>query len=139
MVRPKYSPEFEKFWEAYPRKVAKPYTFECWKRKVTKDMHDQIYAAVEAQKKESTKFAEGGQYVAHPSKWINQGYWTNETKAHRREMNKEKPQCRLFGCRREGTVKDDNYGWFCCVAHNHEHQRQLREFDQHKEPRRAGI
>lgn len=72
--------QFAIFWKAYPRKVAKPYVEKIWKRmKVDDEMFQRIMAALELQKKSPQWTENQGRYIAHPSTWLNQERWDEET------------------------------------------------------------
>ncbi len=69
--------QFAEFWQAYPRKM---------KRKVAerkyllldKRLHDKILSALEEFKDTEEWQEEGGQYIPHPSTWLNQERWEDE-------------------------------------------------------------
>ena len=71
---------FGEFWKAYPRKVGKAYAEKAWNKiKPTAELHEKILQAVELQKKQPQWLKDDGQYIPHPSTWLNGGYWENET------------------------------------------------------------
>ena len=71
---------FGEFWKAYPRKVGKTYAEKAWNKiKPTAELHEKILQAVELQKKQPQWLKDDGQYIPHPSTWLNGGYWENET------------------------------------------------------------
>ena len=71
---------FDEFWKAYPRKVGKAYAEKAWNKiKPTAELHEKIMQAIETQKKQPQWLKENGQYIPHPSTWLNGGYWDNET------------------------------------------------------------
>lgn len=67
---------FEKFWKAYPRKTgidAARKAFE--KRNVDDVMLARMLAAIGVQKDSPTWTKDKGQFIPHPSTWLNQGRW----------------------------------------------------------------
>ena len=66
--------DFDRFWESYPRKIGKAAAAKAWKRAHRPPLQ-QILDALEAQKRSQNWLREGGQYIPHPSTWINQGRW----------------------------------------------------------------
>ncbi len=71
--------QFELFWKAYPRKVAKKVARDKWNRiEMTDELFAKIMAAVEAQKKMPQWVKDSGQYIPHPSTWLNQERWEDE-------------------------------------------------------------
>ena len=74
-----YSPTFESFWSAYPRKVGKDKAWDAWKKK-SPDLTTCINA-LEWQVKQDQWTKDGGQFIPHPSTWINQGRWADEKPA----------------------------------------------------------
>lgn len=67
---------FEKFWEAYPRKVGKGNARTAWaKIRVTDELFNTILNAVEQQKQWDQWQRDNGQYIPHPATWLNQQRW----------------------------------------------------------------
>lgn len=73
--RKEYTPEFETFWKAYPRKIAKPEAFKAWEKNDRPSL-DKILAAIEQQKQ--TEQWRDVKFIPHPATWINQGRWDDE-------------------------------------------------------------
>lgn len=71
-----YSPDFEIFWTAYPRKEAKGAAWKAWKQlRPDRTLQGQILEAV-ARFRTSEKWAEeNGRFIPHPSTWINKRRW----------------------------------------------------------------
>ena len=63
------SGDFERFWQAYPRKVAK----QAARRALAR-----VLQALEQQKTETQWQRENGRYIPHPVTWLNQGRWEDE-------------------------------------------------------------
>ena len=70
---------FSVFWKAYPRKVGKEAAKKAFlKLKVTDSQLEAMLTAIEAQKHCSQWVRDGGQYIPHPTTWLNQGRWEDE-------------------------------------------------------------
>jgi DNA-binding PadR family transcriptional regulator len=67
---------FEKFWKAYPNKVAKKYAKSFFiKLKPTEELVERMIKAIEEQKNTEKWRKDNGQYIPNPSTWLNQGRW----------------------------------------------------------------
>lgn len=77
-----YSKEFESFWKAYPRKVAKAKAFRAWKthRGAMPDLAE-LLPVLDAQKKSGEWLKESGSFIPHPATWINGHRWLDELNA----------------------------------------------------------
>lgn len=75
---PLYSDEFLKFWEIYPNKKGKGYAWTSW-QKVHPPL-DECLKALEYQRREYDWTKDQGQFIPHPSTWINGRHWENEPK-----------------------------------------------------------
>lgn len=70
---------FDRFWECYPRKVAKIKVKQIWgKLNPSVELIDQIIAAVETQKESAQWQKDGGQYIPNPTTWLNQQRWEDQ-------------------------------------------------------------
>lgn len=70
---------FTVFWEAYPKKRGKDAAAKAFaKRGPSTDMLDDMLRAIEQQKAGSDWRRDGGQYIPHPSTWLNEGRWMDE-------------------------------------------------------------
>ena len=78
-VRKKYedTPEFEAFWNAYPKQKAKTEAREAF-AKVDVPLQT-LLDALEIQKKSHDWQKEGGQYIPYPAKWLNKRRWEDAT------------------------------------------------------------
>lgn len=73
------SDTFDRFWQSYPRKVGKGAALKVWDRmRPPTDLIEKIIAAVEAQKCSQQWVRDGGQFIPHPSTWLNQMRWEDE-------------------------------------------------------------
>ena len=94
--------DFDRFWSAYPRKVAKKYCWKCWQKlKPNEDLVAFILAAVEQQKLYGALHKSRGQYIPHPSTWLNDERWDDEVVAPQEE---ESMADRLERLDREGKI-----------------------------------
>ena len=70
-----YTCDFERFWGAYPRKVAKKKAFKAWNGAKDKPDVQAIIKAVETHKASEQWRKDGGQFIPHPATWLNAGQW----------------------------------------------------------------
>lgn len=83
--------DFERFWKAYPLKKAKTAAIKAWKKiNPDKQLAEIIIAAVEKQKRWEDWIRDNGQYIPHPSTWLNQGRWEDEER--RRSKQDDGPE-----------------------------------------------
>lgn len=76
----KFPPGFERFWSAYPRKIGKDAAAKAFaRRKPTAELVDQMIRAIAEQAKGEQWRKDGGQFIPHPSTWLNEGRWLDET------------------------------------------------------------
>ena len=71
-----YSPEFESFWTAYPRKEAKGSAFKAWQKQ--KPPLSACLSALAWQKKSDQWTKDAGSFIPHPASWINARRWEDE-------------------------------------------------------------
>lgn len=70
---------FEQFWKAYPRKVGKGAALKVWvKLKPSEELLVRMLKAVEQQKRTAQWQRDSGQFIPHPSTWLNQERWEDE-------------------------------------------------------------
>lgn len=69
---------FARFWAVYPKKEGKGKAEESWKTQKCAPLIDTILAAVERYKACAQWKREGGQFIPHPSTWLNQKRWEDE-------------------------------------------------------------
>lgn len=75
-TKPPPSVEFEAFWQAYPNKVAKAAAAAVFaKIDPSPELLREILAAIAVQKTWPKWVKDGGQYIPHPSTWLNQRRW----------------------------------------------------------------
>lgn len=72
---PTDTPEFQKFWEAYPKKVGRIAALKSFV-KVDGCTHlPEILKALEWQRDQEQWTKDGGQFIPHPATWLNQLRW----------------------------------------------------------------
>ncbi len=70
---------FEKFWNAYPRKVGKGAAEQSFKKyRPDDELLKTILAAIENQKRSEQWQKDNGKYIPNPATWINQKRWEDE-------------------------------------------------------------
>jgi len=76
-----YPPDFELFWQEYPKKEAKLKALEMW-LKADLPPIEQVLQAIRAQKvANAVRWAqERGRYIPHPATWLNEGRWMDEAR-----------------------------------------------------------
>lgn len=72
-------PLFAKFWAAYPRKTDKLKAAKAW-AKLTPDelLLQRMLEAIATQKQSEQWLRDGGQYIPHPTTWLNGRRWEDE-------------------------------------------------------------
>jgi hypothetical protein len=75
----KYSDDFLLFWSSYPRKVGKDAAWLAWvKRNGERPSISDIIKSIERQKTTDQWVKDKGQFIPHPTTWINGGRWADE-------------------------------------------------------------
>lgn len=70
---------FAEFWSAYPLKKAKATAEKAWQKlKPSADLQAAILSAIAAHKLSADWQRDGGQYIPHPTTWLNQRRWEDE-------------------------------------------------------------
>lgn len=70
---------FDRFWKSYPRKVAKENARKAFaKLKPNDDLLNAMLSAIDKQKKSEQWTKDGGQFIPHPTTWLNQHRWEDE-------------------------------------------------------------
>lgn len=73
---------FAQFWAAYPRKIDKQKALRAWKRqKIKPEELPGILFALEGQKRSRQWQRDNGDYIPHPTTWINNRRWEAEISA----------------------------------------------------------
>lgn len=70
---------FDRFWAVYPRKVGKDAAWKAFeKRQPDDDLTETMLRAVQQQIQSPAWRKDDGQFIPHPSTWLNQGRWQDE-------------------------------------------------------------
>jgi hypothetical protein len=72
---------FERFWSVYPKKVGKKKTKEVWKRirpAPTPELVEVMVSTINAWIKSDQWVKDGGQFIPHPTTWLNAGRWEDD-------------------------------------------------------------
>lgn len=86
---------FSEFWEAYPRKVGRAAAARVWKKlNPDADLAALIVAAVHRQRTCRDWLRDGGQFIPHPTTWLNAGRWDDEVRDERESQVIEIEQAR---------------------------------------------
>ena len=79
--------KFDEFWKAYPRKVSKQTALKAWKGAKADKIAEQIIADV--QKRCETEWkGQDVQYIPHPTTYLHQRRWEDETPPQERNFEK---------------------------------------------------
>jgi uncharacterized protein YdaU (DUF1376 family) len=77
--KPTDTPDFLRFWDAYPRHKAKGDARRAWaKLKPDTDLVDTILAALAWQRKQHDWTKDGGKWIPYPATWLNDEGWEDE-------------------------------------------------------------
>jgi hypothetical protein len=81
---------FDEFWSSYPRKLNKTNARKAWnKLKLDDTLFDTIMKALAEQKKSLSWTKDGGQFIPHPTTWINGKRWEDEIGSTTRTTRKD--------------------------------------------------
>ncbi len=69
---------FAEFWAAYPRKIGRKAALKAWQHADDRPPLADILAAIERAKASAAWRKDNGQFIPHPSTWLNQGRWADE-------------------------------------------------------------
>jgi 2'-5' RNA ligase len=71
--------DFEIFWRAYPRRVAKAVARKAWMQtaKIRPPL-EELLAAINNQCQSEQWQKDGGQYIPHPATWLRGERWSDE-------------------------------------------------------------
>lgn len=67
--------DFDAFWRAYPRKVAKRAARKAYDRALRETTHEAIMRGLA---EFNRHLPSETQYIPHPTTWLNQGRWEDE-------------------------------------------------------------
>lgn len=82
--------QFDKFWQAYPKKVSKKQAQKSWKKiNPSLELFERILKALEMVKQTEQWKKDNGKYVPYPATWLNQERWTDEINMMQDTIKKE--------------------------------------------------
>jgi uncharacterized protein YdaU (DUF1376 family) len=78
-TEPAYTDAFKAFWSLYPRREKKPQAFAAWQEIGPNDaLQAEIASALAWQVNQPKWHEDGGQYIPHPTTWLNNRRWEDE-------------------------------------------------------------
>ena len=73
--------QFDKFWQAYPKKVSKKEAQKSWNKiNPSLELFEKILKALEIVKQTGQWNTDNGKFIPYPATWLNQERWTEEIK-----------------------------------------------------------
>lgn len=72
---------FDAFWDLFPLKVKKSKAQESWVKQRCSEVQDRIITAVQAQRNSNDWTKDNGQFIPHPTTYLNQRRWEDERPA----------------------------------------------------------
>jgi hypothetical protein len=76
---PKGADLFDRFWQAYPRRIGKGSALKAWNRlNPDVDLFEAMIAAIGWQQHQDAWTKDGGAFIPHPSTWLNARRWEDE-------------------------------------------------------------
>lgn len=70
--------DFALFWAAYPKKVGKPQAASAFAKAMKRSNIRAVLAGLERAKASRAWSKDGGQYIPHPTTWLNRDGWADE-------------------------------------------------------------
>jgi len=81
-----FPPGFDRFWQAYPRKTAKPQAAKAFARlRPDEPLLSRMLAALALQRQSAQWQRDEGQFIPHPSTWLNGRRWEDELAAEQND------------------------------------------------------
>ena len=72
-------PQFARFWDAYPKRVAKKEARKAWEQlQPTPETVDQMLETLSWQCLQPDWLRDGGQFIPYPASWLRAERWTDE-------------------------------------------------------------
>lgn len=70
---------FNSFWKEYPKKISKVVAEKAFhKHNPTPELLEKMLLSIQEQKKSDQWLRDGGQFIPHPTTWLNQKRWEDE-------------------------------------------------------------
>ena len=113
---------FDRFWQLYPRKVNKKTAKQVWLNKIKPDdeLMQSIMDGLESQINTEQWTKGGGQFIPHPTTWLNGERWNDEvTSIDGKPEEKSKPTyviCHTENCKQPTEANCDGL----CIKHYQE-------------------
>jgi len=70
--------DFEQFWNQFPKKIGKKAALHAWRKAKDKPALIDILQALHKAKKTEQWQKDNGQFIPHPSTWLNEGRWSDQ-------------------------------------------------------------
>ena len=96
--------EFDTFWTAYPRKVAKAEARKAWSR--MRPPVDKILEALKWQKGQEQWQHDGGQFIPYPASYLRGERWEDSPEVEI-ETKVERPSITCIVCRKKSFMWTD--------------------------------
>jgi hypothetical protein len=71
------NPDFESFWQAYPKRVGRLKAEKCFASAVSSGISAEVLVAG-AERYAAERFGDDPRFTKHPSTWLNAGCWNDE-------------------------------------------------------------
>ena len=87
--------QFDKFWQAYPKKVSKKQAQKSWKKiNPSLELFEKILKALEMVKQTEQWKKDNGKFIPYPATWLNQERWADEIKMMQdnKPVNEQEPK-----------------------------------------------
>lgn len=92
----KSHPLFDRFWSAYPRKVAKQSALKAFvKLAPDESLLGRMLAALEWQSRSEGWMKDGGKFIPHPASWLNDRRWEDECPTVSPRLHQPEPDATL--------------------------------------------
>ena len=76
---------FDRFWNAYPRKVGKPSAQRAWRKMPPRTPYENVMAGLERWKQTEQWQKDDGKFIPYPATFLNQRRWEDEPESFVRE------------------------------------------------------
>ena len=107
-----YSPEFETFWAAYPRKEGKGRAWNYWERDNLAVYLSAMLSKIEVYSRTEQWQKDNGVYIPHPASWLNARCWEDEPLVAK--TGQHAPKCAI--CER-GLTEPESIAVGLCREH----------------------
>lgn len=87
------TPGFDRFWQAYPRRVGKAEAQKMWAEMGLERDADRIVASVEAHKS-AGRFSDDPKYIVYPVRWLQRRRFDDEVATEPTTMNRQEGRFR---------------------------------------------